>query len=69
MSGDGIQEVVHVDVFDVESAQKSVDGGRNNGWPRGRIQFTLMQALGTSPCNKYRGLGRPRMILLPLEQL
>ena len=32
LSSDGIQGVVHVGAFDVESTQKSVDGGCDNGW-------------------------------------
>lgn len=39
LASNGIQEVGHVGVFDVddvELVQRSVDGGRDDGWPRGR---------------------------------
>ena len=64
LSGDGIQEVWHVGVFDMESVQKSVDGGRDNGWPRGGDSIH-----SRTSAQVHFGHGRPRTILLRPEQL
>ena len=52
LSDGGIQEVAY-GVLDVESAEKSIDGGRGGRWPRVRIHFTpgsgLRKAQDNSP--------------------
>jgi hypothetical protein len=53
-SGNGIKEVVHVGVFGVELAQKSVDGGRDNGWPRGSDSIHTRASARVKPTRYLR---------------
>ena len=68
LSGDGIQESIHVGGFEVESAQKS-GNGRDNGWPCGLDSIRSHPSARRTPENWGRSRARtnlgPRGLLAP----